>query len=33
VLKANGEEHFFTGNYDRFLVAKQNYEKSLTVEH
>ena len=33
VLKSNGEEHFFTGNYDEFLEAKQKRDASLTVEH
>jgi UPF0755 protein len=30
VLKANGEEHFFTDNYDEFLKAKQERDTSLT---
>ena len=33
VLKANGREHFFTGDYNEFLDAKQIYDKSLTVDH
>ncbi len=32
VLKANGEEHFFTGNYNEFLAAKQKRDASLTLE-
>ena len=31
VLKSNGEEHFFTNNYEEFLVAKQKRDASLTV--
>ncbi len=31
VLKASGEEHFFTGNYDEFLKWKQKRDASLTV--
>jgi UPF0755 protein len=30
VLKANGEEHFFTSNYDEFLKWKQKRDASLT---
>ena len=33
VLKANGEEHFFTNSYDKFLAAKQKRDASLTVSH
>jgi UPF0755 protein len=33
VLKANGEEHFFTSNYDEFLEWKQKRDASLTVSH
>jgi UPF0755 protein len=33
VLKANGEEHFFTGNYNEFLIAKQKRDAAMTVEH
>jgi peptidoglycan lytic transglycosylase G len=33
VLKANGEEHFFTGNYNEFLEMKQKRDASLTVEY
>jgi len=33
VLKANGEEHFFTKSYHEFLAAKQKREASLTVTH
>ena len=33
VLKSNGEEHFFTNNYNDFLAAKQKREASLTVRH
>jgi UPF0755 protein len=33
VLKANGEEHFFTSNYDEFLKWKQKRDASMTVEH
>ena len=33
VLKANGEEHFFTDNYSEFLAAKQKRDASLTVSH
>jgi UPF0755 protein len=33
VLKANGREHFFTGNYDEFLKMKQKRDASLTVSH
>jgi UPF0755 protein len=32
VLKAGGEEHFFTSNYNEFLAAKQKRDASLTVE-
>ena len=30
VLKADGEEHFFTENFDEFLKAKQERDTSLT---
>jgi UPF0755 protein len=33
VLKANGKEHFFTGNYNEFLEAKQKRDASMTVTH
>jgi UPF0755 protein len=33
VLKADGEEHFFTGSYSEFLKWKQKRDASLTVEH
>jgi UPF0755 protein len=33
VLKSNGEEHFFTGNYNEFLEMKQKRDASLTVEY
>jgi UPF0755 protein len=33
VLKANGEEHFFTSNYNEFLKWKQKREASMTVSH
>jgi len=33
VLKANGEEHFFTSNYDEFLKWKQKRDASLTDTH
>jgi UPF0755 protein len=33
VLKPNGEEHFFTSNYNEFLEMKQKYDASLTVSH
>jgi len=33
VLKANGEEHFFTSNYNEFLKWKQKRDASLTVTH
>jgi UPF0755 protein len=33
VLKANGEEHFFTSNYDEFLEAKQKRDASMTDSH
>jgi UPF0755 protein len=33
VLKANGEEHFFTSNYNEFLEAKQKRDASMTVTH
>ncbi len=33
VLKSNGEEHFFTSNYNEFLEAKQKRDASITVEH
>jgi hypothetical protein len=29
VLKANGEEHFFTSKYDEFLKWKQKRDASL----
>ncbi len=32
VLKAGGEEHVFTSNYNEFLAAKQKRDASLTVE-
>ena len=32
VLKAGGEEHFFTSNYNEFLAAKQKRDSSLTIE-
>ena len=31
VLKSNGEEHFFTSNYNEFLKMKQKRDVSLTV--
>jgi UPF0755 protein len=31
VLKADGEEHFFTSNYNEFLKMKQERDASLTV--
>ena len=31
VLKAGGEEHVFTSNYNEFLSAKQKRDASLTV--
>jgi UPF0755 protein len=33
VLKANGEEHFFTSNYNEFLEWKQKRDAALNVEH
>ena len=33
VLKANGEEHFFTSNYNEFLKWKQKRDASMTVSH
>ena len=33
VLKASGEEHFFTGNYDEFLKWKQKRDAALTGSH
>ena len=33
VLKANGEDHFFTGNYNEFLKWKQKRDAAMTVEH
>jgi UPF0755 protein len=33
VLKASGEEHFFTDDYDEFLNWKQKRDASLTVTH
>src|SRR5918997_1298330 len=33
VLKANGEEHFFTSNYNEFLEMKQKRNASMTVTH
>jgi len=33
VLKANGEEHFFTSSYNEFLIAKQKRDAALSVEH
>ena len=33
VLKANGEEHFFTDDYDEFLNWKQKRDASLTDKH
>jgi UPF0755 protein len=33
VLKADGEEHFFTGNYNEFLKWKQKRDAAMTVEH
>jgi UPF0755 protein len=32
VLKAGGEEHVFTSNYNEFLAAKKKRDASLTVE-
>jgi UPF0755 protein len=32
VLKADGEEHFFTGNYNEFLKWKQKRDAAMTVE-
>jgi peptidoglycan lytic transglycosylase G len=32
VLKANGEEHFFTANYNEFLEWKQKRDAAITVE-
>ncbi len=33
VLKANGEEHFFTSSYNEFLKWKQKRDAAITVEH
>ena len=33
VLKADGEEHYFTRNYNEFLTAKQKRDAALSVEH
>jgi UPF0755 protein len=33
VLKSNGEEHFFTDNYNEFLEWKQKRDASITAEH
>ena len=33
VLKASGEEHYFTNNYNDFLVAKEKRDASMAVRH